>query len=157
MFLGSLITWVANAFRDPIVAAMEREDIKAAAHYWRGRIANARIAGMDGYLETSVNAPFTEEELDAFERSMAEQIARSFVYTPDENWLFQERGLDIGFYVHCAASKVGAASKLSYTGFFTRIRILPDKEVAFEKAPYRSHDWTTIWSASDCVKERIAA
>ena len=139
---------------DPVKTAMEREDIKAAAHYWRLRIANARIGGaLDASRKTTVSSAFTEAELDRFEEAMADQLARVLVMV-DNSPLFTERGLDVSLYVYCVASSIGLGSKLAYPGFFTRLRILLGKDVAYELPPFRSGEWVSIWSASDCAATR---
>jgi hypothetical protein len=137
------------SLRDPAKVAMERADIKAAAHYWRLRVASARVGdAQDPSLETTVRSPFTKEELDRFETGMANQLAKALVYVGvEKSWLFQERGMDISFYVSSVAGETNLRHKLAYSGFFTRMRILLDKEVAYEREPFRSQDWVPIWSA----------
>jgi hypothetical protein len=146
------VTNAVQATVDPIAAAAQTPEIKAAAYYWRQRIASARIGGaLDPSFETTVRERFTEGELDKFEKQLAHDLASSFVYVKD-NAIFQERGLDISFTVSCAARSVGLNEKLAYPGFFSRIRILMGKEVAYETEPYRSHNWVTIWSAPNDPK-----
>jgi hypothetical protein len=162
MYLRGLITRTLGALRDPIVVAMEREEIKAAARYWRERIANARIAEvLDGGFETLVNSPFNDTELDLFEHAIANQLAIAMANRwpgNDSNALFQERGLDVTGYVTLAARAVGLKTKITYNGFHTRMRILVGKEVSYEHAPYQSGDWTKVWSAvEEHARELLAA
>jgi hypothetical protein len=167
---GSDVRAKFNDERKSVAVTIERPEIKAAAHYWRERIANARIESAFDFMsldtlararvendvsmcETAVRTPFTEEELDRFECAVAYRLAQALVYTPNTNWLFHERGVDISVYVEWAAQEAGTASKLVYSGSYTRMRILPGKEVAYEMPPYLSHNWTTIWSASEQANE----
>jgi hypothetical protein len=160
MFLKGLLTRAVTALRDPIKVATEREEIKAAARHWRERLANARICQvLDGYMGTSVNSPFTERELNLFELAMAHELAIAMSYPMCGAYkLFQECGMDITGFVTLAARNAGLASKITYNGFYTRLRILVDEEVSYEREPYQSNHWVRLWSAAEQrEKERIAA
>lgn len=136
---------------DPVEQLMKREDIRAAARYWRERISSARTgSAYDASFETTVRTPLTPAELDAFELAMARQFARAMHFVPDSP-LFKESGVDVSFYVSCVASDADVGHKVAYPGFFTRMRILPDKEVAYEVAPFRSMNWVSIWTAPTTV------
>jgi hypothetical protein len=153
--LRSLVDWLwgicpdaFRAARDPVDVAMERDDIRAAAAYWRNRVATARIGGtFDNSWETTVRERFTDAELDDFEQQMANQLGRAMVYAPNAA-LWKEPGLELGLYISGAAGAACVRSKLAYNGYFTRMRILPGIEVAHERAPYLSGSWVPIWSAT---------
>ncbi len=160
MFLKGLLTRAVTALRDPIKVAMEREEIKAAARHWRERLASARICQiLDGYMGTSVNSPFTVCELDLFELAMAHELAIAMAYPMcGARKLFQEFGMDVTGFVTLAARNAGLANKITYNGFYTRMRILVNNEVSYEREPYQSNDWVQLWSAAEQrEKERIAA
>jgi hypothetical protein len=138
---------IANIVKSPLEIACQRDDIRAAARYWRQRIARARIGSpYDASYETTVRSAFTQDELDRFEREMALQFAQVLVYVPHRSELLKEHGTDVSLYVSCAARQADLESKLAYPGFMTRMRILPGCQVAYENAPYQSGDWVTVWT-----------
>jgi hypothetical protein len=134
----------AEAIRGPVYVASQRPEIQAAARAWRDRLASARIGSKyDSSLETTVSAPLTASELDAFEAALVHQLASARAHVP-EAAIFTDFGMEACLYVSGAASDAGI-DKFEYWGWCSRMRILPT-QVAFELDSYRSFNWTTVWT-----------
>jgi hypothetical protein len=139
----TLDQYLSESIRRQAVEAAERPQIKAAARYWRERLAKAAGNANPGIWATRVRGPLSQAELDLFEQCLAYELSGSWVIQPNQA-MFQRGGADIALRVAGAARDAGINQKILFEGFFTRIRILED-EVSHEQAPYQSGNWQVIW------------
>jgi hypothetical protein len=132
---------VQSANREKESWAVEQDFIKAAAGYWRDRLAHARIGcNLDQFFETTVTERYTELELDRFEQALIREYCSQVVYNP-KSCLFTERGAPASLPIKLALMLSDTDRKIAHLGIYYRMRILPT-EVAYEEAPGR---YQVIW------------
>jgi hypothetical protein len=155
MTLFAKIGRAVSTFRGPVHEAMQREDVKAAAHYWRQRFAQGSFTGIQrgDRTITTLARQFSERELDSFERKMAAQFAREVVYAPD-GLLFREDGADVSNILIRVLITLDLIDAVDYFGACF-MRFLLNKEVACVDRSLPKN-WVPIWSNPNFADAALA-
>lgn len=125
----------------------ERPYIQAAARYWRDRLKDAACTPEAGNMDITLHIKLSEVELERFEVVLRYVLAKS-LYFVKSNPLFLPRGLDITVQLWDAAEGAGVKEKISFFGWMTRMRILPesvDHEIG-DWTEYKRGRWRNIWT-----------
>lgn len=146
-------TSVAQRF-DPVAQAAKLPEIKAAARSWRTKVASAPV-GTTRLLDPGVvlkEAP-SSAELDASEAALVMEFARAKTYCADAP-LWTPTGLEVWYYLHCAAKEAGMLKKVDTFGYLSRMRIMPtrvDHEVGTRYSDYRNGNWVNVWTKGEAA------
>lgn len=132
-----------------VLVAGNLPEIAAAARYWRDQLSKSSISSMAqvrGHLQIAVKEALTDEELDDFEQALAYELARAKIHD-HKSPIFTVTGQEAAGHLICAANAARVDGKISYWGFMTRIRILPDRVDREVGAifDYGDGNWQNVW------------